>query len=51
MNMDIITLEDCLLQYELHGYTTIINDGKIKGFEIDTIRDLNKVYKQPPQNT
>lgn len=44
MNMEIITLEECLLQYELHGYTTTINDGKITGFAISTDRTLNIVY-------
>lgn len=33
MNMENITLEDCLENYERKGKTTIINDGKVVGFE------------------
>lgn len=33
MNTESITIEDCLDMYEKKGQATIINDGKIIGFE------------------
>ena len=33
MNTESITIEDCLDMHEKKGQTTIINDGKIIGFE------------------
>ena len=33
INYNVITIEDCLDNYEKKNKTTIINDGKITGFE------------------
>lgn len=33
MNMEEITLDDCLDNFEKKNKTTIINDGKVVGFE------------------
>ena len=35
MNMDAITLEDCLINYEVNYVRVIINDGHIIEFEED----------------
>ncbi len=35
MNMEVITLEDCLINYEVNYQTTTINDGQVIGFEED----------------
>ncbi len=35
MNMKVITLEDCLINYEVNYLVTIINDGQVIGFEED----------------
>lgn len=37
MNMDIITLEDCIIQYEVNQQMVLINDGYIIGFEENNI--------------
>lgn len=44
MNMDMITLEDCLLNYEVNNKSVIINDGKIIDFEDSTDIPLYTVY-------
>lgn len=33
MNYDAVTLEDCLQLYELREKRTVIEDGRITGFE------------------
>ena len=33
MNLEIVTIEDCLDVYEKKGMTATINDGKLLGFE------------------
>jgi hypothetical protein len=33
INYDTITIQDCLDMYNLKGNITIINDGKVVGFE------------------
>ena len=43
MNMEIITLDDCLMQYEVNQQTTLINDGQVIGFEDDCM-ELNTTY-------
>ena len=49
MNYDAVTLEECLIQYELNLQVAIINDGHIVAFEDDTSISFNTVYiyKQP----
>lgn len=32
-NNDAVTLQDCIDMYEKKGYTAILNDGKLVGFE------------------
>lgn len=32
MNLDVITIQDCLDMYEKKGQVAIINDGKVVGF-------------------
>ena len=32
MNLETVTIEDCLDAYEKRGMTAIINDGKLLGF-------------------
>lgn len=44
MNYDAITLEECLVQYELNLQTAKINDGHILAFEDDTSLLFNTVY-------
>lgn len=44
MNLDDVSLEDCLLQYEVNNQITIINDGHITGFEDDTSISLYVAY-------
>lgn len=33
MNMEMVTLEDCLENYEKKGKAAIINDGQLVGFK------------------
>lgn len=33
MNYDAVTLEDCLRLYEFRGSRTVIEDGRVTGFE------------------
>lgn len=44
MNLDDVSLEDCLLQYEVNNQVTIINDGHITGFEDDRSISLYVAY-------
>lgn len=44
MNLDAVTLEDCLLHHEVNNQVTIINDGHIVGFEDDQSISLHIVY-------
>lgn len=37
INVDEVTLEDCLTLYDMKNMCTIINDGIIKGFVADSI--------------
>lgn len=32
MNLEVITIQDCIDMYDKKGQSTIINDGKIVGF-------------------
>ena len=32
INLDVVTVDDCLDAYERRGITAIINDGKLLGF-------------------
>ena len=32
MNMELVTIEDCLDMFEKRGYATVANDGKVIGF-------------------
>lgn len=32
LNLEVVTLEDCMNLYTLKGITTLINDGKLIGF-------------------
>lgn len=32
MNLDVVTLQDCIENFEMKGYQTVINDGKVLGF-------------------
>lgn len=32
MNLEVITIQDCLHMYEKKGQAVIINDGKVIGF-------------------
>nr|DAI20881.1 MAG TPA: hypothetical protein [Bacteriophage sp.] len=33
MNMETITLQDCIENYEMKGQASVINDGQVLGFE------------------
>lgn len=33
MNLENVTIQDCLDMYNMKGNITIINDGKVVGFE------------------
>lgn len=33
MNMDVITVQDCIDMHEKKGQATVINDGIVLGFE------------------
>lgn len=33
MNLDAVTLQDCIEYFEMKGYQTVINDGKVVGFK------------------
>lgn len=33
MNLSVITIQDCLENYRFKGESTIINDGKVIGFQ------------------
>lgn len=33
MNLEVITIQDCIDMFEKKGMSVIINDGKIVGFE------------------
>ena len=35
MNMDAITLEDCLIHFEINSQRAVINDGHVIDFEED----------------
>lgn len=34
MNMENITVQDCIDMYEKKGQATVINDGEVKDFEV-----------------
>jgi hypothetical protein len=40
MNMDAITLEDCIINYEVNNCTIIMNDGHVLGFVEEDTQDL-----------
>ena len=44
MNMDAITLEDCIVNYEVNNCTTIMNDGHVLGFIEDEYQALTTPY-------
>lgn len=33
MNLDVVTVQDCIDMYNLKDHSTIINDGKVVGFK------------------
>lgn len=33
MELDLVTIEDCLIQYEVNQQTVLLNDGHVIGFE------------------
>lgn len=33
MNLQIVTIQDCIDMYQFKGQSTIINDGEVVGFE------------------
>ncbi|MDD5935595.1 MAG: hypothetical protein PUC65_08570 [Clostridiales bacterium] len=44
MNMDIITLEDCLINYEVNNKTALINDGHVIDFKEEAINQTSIPY-------
>ena len=41
MNLDAVTVQDCIDLYDLKGYATVINDGRVSGFGSETVRCLD----------
>lgn len=41
MNLDAVTVQDCIDLYDLKGYATVINDGRVSGFRSVTVRCLD----------
>lgn len=39
MNLEVITIQDCIDMYEKKGQATIINDGKVVGFISEKINE------------
>ena len=37
MNLDVVTIQDCIDMYDLKEYSTTINDGKVIGFKAEKI--------------
>lgn len=37
MNLEMVTIEDCIENYKLKSSISILNDGKLKGFEQEEI--------------
>lgn len=35
MNLDAVTIQDCIEMHDFKGYSTIINDGKVSGFKAE----------------
>lgn len=50
MNLDAVTVQDCIDMYDLKGYATVINDGRVSGFRSMTIRCLDIKRKQADGN-
>lgn len=46
MNLDIITVQDCLDMYYFKGQITIINDGKVLGPEYENILAADRKSEQ-----
>lgn len=44
MNMDIITLEDCIINFEVNICATILNDGHVLGFIEDEYQPRTSPY-------
>ncbi len=44
MNLDAISLDDCLLNYEVNSQVAIINDGHIIKFEDEESIPLYMIY-------
>lgn len=36
IDMDAITLQDCIDMYELNGAEVVLNDGKVMGFQYES---------------
>ncbi len=41
MDLDAVTVQDCIDMYDLKGYETVINDGRVSGFRSETVRCLD----------
>ena len=37
MNLDVVTIQDCIDMYDLKEYSTPLNDGKVIGFKAEKI--------------
>ena len=37
MNLDVVTIQDCIDMYDLKEYSTTLNDGKVIGFKAEKI--------------
>ena len=48
MNMDAITIEDCMINYEVNNCATIINDGHVLKFIEE--EPLRTPYVSKPSN-
>lgn len=37
MNLEVVTIQDCIDMCDLKGYVTLINDGKVYGFKAEKV--------------
>ena len=37
MNLEVVTIQDCIDIRDLKGYVTLINDGKVSGFKAEKV--------------
>ena len=46
MNLEVVTIQDCIDMCDLKGYATIINDGKVSGFKPEKVPTTDRESAQ-----